>query len=82
MSTQRSARRLPQRLRIYAFGAAWGTAITAVARTLAAQSHIPLSHLVLVNRQGTYAHNDPAAAYPPNVFFSHLIPFLSGLARR
>lgn len=75
-------RRLPRRLRIYAFGAAGGSAITSAARTLAAQSHIPLGNLVLISRSGSYAHNDPAAAYPHNVFFSHLIPFLSGLARR
>jgi pimeloyl-ACP methyl ester carboxylesterase len=74
--------RLPKRLRIYAFGAAGGTEITAAAKTLAEQSHIPLSHLTLISRQGTYAHNDPAAAYPHNAFFSHLISFLSGLTRR
>jgi hypothetical protein len=75
-------RRLPQRLRIYAFGAAGGTAITGAARALAEQSHIPLSHLTLVSRPGAYAHNDPAAAYPHNLFFGRLIPFLVTLAPR
>jgi hypothetical protein len=46
------------------------------ARILAHQSHISLSHLTLVNRQSTYSHNDPAGAYPDNVFFDHLVPFL------
>ncbi len=73
--------RLPKQLRIYAFGAAGGTTITGAARTLAEQSKIPLSHLTLVSRPGVYAHNDPAAAYPRNMFFSHLIPFLATLAR-
>jgi len=70
---------LPRRLRIYAFGAYGGTAITSAAVTLAKQSHIPMRNLTLVSRHGTYAHNDPAAAYPKNVFFSHLIPFLAKL---
>jgi hypothetical protein len=74
--------RLPKRLRIYAFGAAGGTAITDAARTLAAQSHIARSHLTLISRPGAYAHNDPAAAYPRNAFFSALIPFMAGLTRR
>jgi hypothetical protein len=30
-----------------------------------------------VNRQSTYAHNDPAGAYPHNAFFDRLVPFLS-----
>ncbi len=72
-------RNLPRRLRIYAFGAAGGSLVTAAAATLARQSHIPASHLVLVDRQGTYAHNDPAAAYPNNAFFAHLVPFLRRL---
>jgi len=40
------------------------------------QSRIPASHLTLVNRQGSYAHNDPAAAYPKNAFFNNLMPVL------
>ncbi len=74
--------RLPKWLRIYAFGAAGGAAITGSAVALAKQSRISMSHLTLVNRQGTYAHNDPAAAYPNNAFFSHLLPFLAEIARR
>lgn len=72
---------LPKRLRIYAFGAYGGQAILAAATTLAAQSGIPASHLTLINRQGTYAHNDPAAAYPNNAFFNGLVPFLEKISR-
>jgi pimeloyl-ACP methyl ester carboxylesterase len=68
---------LPTDLRIYAFGARLGgEGVLQDARILADQSHIPLSHLTLVNRQSTYSHNDPAGAYPDNVFFDHLVPFL------
>ncbi|MGO9198204.1 MAG: hypothetical protein ACLQK4_13885 [Acidimicrobiales bacterium] len=68
---------LPKDLLIYAFGARLGGALVLEdARTLARQSHIPMSNLTLVNRQSTYAHNDPAGAYPNNVFFDHLVPFL------
>jgi hypothetical protein len=74
--------KLPKSLRIYAFGAYGGTLITKDAAALATQSRIPRSHLVLVSRQGSYAHNDPAAAYPHNVFFTHLMAFLAKLTRR
>ncbi len=68
---------LPTGLLIYAFGARLGGAgVLEDARILAEQSHIPLGNLTLVNRQSTYSHNDPAGAYPSNVFFSHLVPFL------
>jgi hypothetical protein len=68
---------LPKALRIYAFGARLGgEGVLQDARILANQSGIPLSHLTLVNRQSTYSHNDPAGAYPNNVFFDHLVPFL------
>ena len=50
------------------------------AQQLAKQSHIPKRNLVLINRQSTYAHNDPAGAFPNNVFFDHLVPFLSRIA--
>ncbi|HUZ29706.1 MAG TPA: alpha/beta hydrolase [Solirubrobacteraceae bacterium] len=74
------ARRLPHRLRIYAFGAALGDGrVLAGAQQLAQLAHIPKRNLVLINRAGTYAHNDPAGAFPRNVFFSHLIPFLRRL---
>ena len=46
------------------------------ARVLAQQSGIPMSHLILIDEQSTYAHNDPAGAYPTNIFFNHLVPFL------
>ena len=68
---------LPKNLRIYAFGARLGGAgVLTDARILASQSHIPTSNLTLVNRQSTYSHNDPAGAYPNNVFFNNLVPFL------
>ncbi len=70
-------RRLPRSLRIYGFGAALGgEVILNAAKQLAHQSRIPASHLTLVNRHSTYAHNDPAGAYPTNVFYAHLISFL------
>ena len=69
-------RKLPKRLLIYAFGAFGGQAILDAAKLLAQQSHIPARNLTLVNRQKTYAHNDPAAAYPRNAFFKHLVRFL------
>jgi hypothetical protein len=69
--------KLPKRLLIYAFGARLGgQGVLDAAKLLATQSHVPLSHLTLVNRQRTYAHNDPAGAYPNNVFFTHLVAFL------
>jgi hypothetical protein len=69
-------RDLPKRLRIYAFGAFGGATILGDARTLARQSHLPAKNLTLVDRHGAYAHNDPAAAYPRNVFFDGLLRFL------
>ena len=70
---------LPRSLRMYAFGAALGgTRVLDATRALAKQSHIPASHLVLVDRHTTYAHNDPNSATPSrNVFFKRLIPFLA-----
>jgi hypothetical protein len=72
---------LPRRLRIYAFGAALGaTRVLDAARALAKQSHIPRSHLVLVDRHTTYAHNDPNSASPArNDFLKRLVPFLKSL---
>jgi hypothetical protein len=73
---------LSRHLRIYAFGAALGGAgVLTAAKDLARQSHIPSSHLTLVNRQTTYAHNDPAAASPNNAFVRNLIPFLGSIAK-
>ena len=75
-------RHLPHRLLIYAFGTALGRSrVLDAAKALAAQSHIPARNLVLVNRERTYAHNDPAGAYPENAFFRHLIQFLRRAAR-
>jgi hypothetical protein len=74
-------RELPRTLRIYAFGGALGgQGVLTDARLLAKQSHIPARNLTLINRQGTYAHNDPAGAFPRNVFFQHLVPFLKRVA--
>jgi hypothetical protein len=69
-------RKLPRTLRMFAFGAYGGAAITQAAVTLARQSHIPMSNLLLINRHGTYAHNDPAGAFPKNAFFTGLVHFL------
>ena len=75
-------RKLPRDLRIYAFGAALGAAgVPAAAEALAKQSHIPHRNLTLVNRGSTYAHNDPAGAFPKNDFLSRLVPFLKRVAR-
>ncbi|MGN6169804.1 MAG: alpha/beta fold hydrolase [Solirubrobacteraceae bacterium] len=75
-------RRLPRSLRIYAICTADGTErVLNEARALAANSHISAGNLVLVNREGTYSHNDPAGAYPHNAFFSTLVPFLRRIAR-
>ena len=72
---------LPRTLHIYAFGARLGgPAVLGAAQALARQSHIPTGNLTLVNRQSTYAHNDPAGAYPNNAFFAHLVPFLKVVA--
>ena len=69
---------LPKNLLIYAFGARLGgAAVLDGAQQLAQQSNIPAGNLTLVNRQSTYAHNDPAGAYPNNDFFNQLIPFLN-----
>jgi hypothetical protein len=35
-----------------------------------------MRNLLLINRHGTYAHNDPAGAYPHNAFFTGLVHFL------
>jgi hypothetical protein len=73
-------RALPRRLEIYAFGARLGGAgVLLDARALARQSRIPASHLLLINRASSYAHNDPAGAYPRNVFAAGLARFLRRL---
>lgn len=73
-------RRLPRRLRILAIATSLGQSrVLLAAQALAQQSHIPSRNLTLINRSTTYAHNDPAGAFPRNVFFSHLVPFLRRL---
>jgi hypothetical protein len=72
-------RRLPKRLRMYAFGAAIGKGILTATTQLAKQSHIPRRNLLLIDRHATYAHNDPAGAYPKNAFFNGLVKFLRKL---
>ncbi len=74
---------LPKSLRIYAFGARLGgQSVLTAASQLAAQSGIPSSQLTLVNRQSTYADNDPAGAYSVNAFVAGLVPFLRRIASR
>jgi hypothetical protein len=74
---------LSKKLRIYAFGAALGgQRVLDAASVLAAQSGIPKSRLVLVDRHTTYSHNDPSSASPKNAFVQHLIPFLKKVSRR
>jgi hypothetical protein len=74
---------LPRSLRMYAFGAALGgERVLSAARALARQSGIPRSHLVLVDRHRTYAHNDPNTASPGrDAFLKRLIPFLRAVAK-
>ncbi len=86
---------LPPRLKIYAFCTSLGgTGVLTAAQTLATQSGIPASNLTLVNASGapssdsaivnepdTYAHNDPAGAYPNNFFFNNLETFLGSISK-
>jgi hypothetical protein len=74
--------RLPHRLLMYAFGAAGGKVILQTTVALAKQSSIPMANLTLVNRAGTYAHNDPAGASPRNAFFTGLVHFLETVGAR
>jgi len=74
---------LPKSLLIYAFGAhLGGAAVPQDAQALAAQSGIPAQNLTLADFASTYAHNDPAGAYPHNAFFDRLVPFLQKVASR
>jgi hypothetical protein len=67
---------------IYAFAAALGgPRVLSAARALARQSHLPRRDLTLVDRHTTYAHNDPAGAFPKNDFLSRLLTFLRGVDR-
>jgi hypothetical protein len=72
---------LPSKLQIYAFGALGGQLILDAATMLAAQSSIATANLTLINRQGTYAHNDPNSASPQNDFLDGLVPFLTKIRR-
>jgi hypothetical protein len=75
------AAKLTKRLRIYAFGAALGGPnVPLAAQVLAETAGIPKKNLKLVNRQSTYSHNDPNAAYPKNAFIKRLIPFLKKIS--
>jgi pimeloyl-ACP methyl ester carboxylesterase len=70
-------RRLPKNLQIYAFATRLGgTGVLADALGLAAQSGISFKNVSLINRSSSYAHNDPAGAYPRNAFFTGLLRFL------
>ena len=74
---------LPEGMRIYAFAASLGgERVLAAARALAKQSDLPAGDVKLVDRQRTYAHNDPAAASPRNAFVDTLVPWLRGVGRR
>jgi pimeloyl-ACP methyl ester carboxylesterase len=74
---------LPHSLLMYAFAAhLGGPGVLTATKILAQQSGIPESHLTLVDEHDTYAHNDPAGAYPTNAFFSRLVPFLKEVDRR
>ncbi|MQA73820.1 MAG: alpha/beta fold hydrolase [Solirubrobacterales bacterium] len=73
---------LSRRLRIYAFGAALGgERVLKGAKILARQSQIPRRRLTLVNREETYAHNDPNSAFPKNAFVKRLTRFLARVER-
>ncbi len=73
---------LPTSLLIYVFAAALGGPnVLTAAQVLAQQSGIPSGHLTLVDGSKVYAHNDPAGAFPNNLFVDHLIPFLHRVAR-
>jgi hypothetical protein len=75
------AAKLPKRLRILAIGAALGgDRVLSAAQALARTARIPKGNLKLINRQATYAHNDPNSAYPKNIFLKRLIPFLNKIS--
>jgi hypothetical protein len=81
---------LPTSLKILAINSeldkAVGANSLAAAEVLAEQSGIPKSNLVLIDREESYAHNDPAGADPQagglfaNAFFKELVPFLEVIA--
>lgn len=64
---------------------AFGGSVLTSAQILAEQSGIPAENLTLIDKEGEYAHNDPAAAEPEaniegNAFYAGLVPFLEGIA--
>jgi pimeloyl-ACP methyl ester carboxylesterase len=81
---------LPTSLKILAINSELDKAVGAnslqAAEILAEQSGIPMQNLTLIDRETTYAHNDPAGADPQaggifeNVFFRELVPFLEVIA--
>jgi len=80
---------LPPSLKILAINSeldkALGLNSLQAAEILAEQSGIPRENLTLIDREETYAHNDPAGADPAgegvqgNVFFKELATFLRGI---
>jgi hypothetical protein len=73
---------LPKDLRIFAFAASLGgTGVVETARLLAQHSGIADANVTLVDRHETYAHNDPAGAYPKNEFVDGVIGFLTPLGQ-
>jgi hypothetical protein len=65
-------------MRVYAFGAALGgERVLKAAKVLARQSQIPRGRVMLIDRQATYAHNDPNSAFPRNAFVEGLTRFLA-----
>ena len=72
--------KLPKGLLIVAFGAQLGgSGVLDATHRLAEQSGIPAANLTLIDRHGTYAHNDPAGAFPNNEFVDSLVPMLTKL---
>jgi pimeloyl-ACP methyl ester carboxylesterase len=68
---------------IYAFAASLGgQRVLDAASALANQNGIPQRKLTLLNRQSTYAHNDPASAFPKNAFVKNLVRFLDRIAKK
>ena len=68
--------------RIYAFAASLGgERVLEAAKVLARQSRIPRRRLMLIDRQATYAHNDPNSAFPRNAFVKGLTRFLARVQR-
>jgi hypothetical protein len=73
---------LSRKLRLLAFGASLGgERVLEATKALAAQSGISRSRVTLVDREETYAHNDPNSAFPSNDFVAKLVPFLRKIAR-